>query len=153
VEITNELDKQSVDYEVSTHRPAFTAQEVAQEEHVSGRNVAKCVVVHADGRDYLCVLPACCMIDFGALRSVLGVTEARLADESHMAELFEGCEPGAEPPFGSLYGLPTIMDDRLEQDRFILFQGGRHDRAIRMDMASYLRIEDPRVASFSYRLQ
>jgi Ala-tRNA(Pro) deacylase len=69
-----------------------------------------------------------------------------------MAELFADCEIGAEPPFGSFYGLPTIMDDRLENDEFIVFQSGTHDRAIRMDMASYLRIETPRIGSFSYHL-
>lgn len=153
MEICEVLDKEAAQYKVSSHRPAYTAQQVAQEEHVRGRNVAKCVVVNADGRDYLCVLPACCMIDFGALRSVLGVTEVHLANEAHVGELFEDCEVGAEPPFGSFYGLPTIMDDRLELDEYIVFQGGRHDRAIRMDMASYLRIEKPRVFSFSYHVR
>lgn len=152
MEITDKLDEEEVPYKVSTHRPAFTAQEVAQEEHVRGMNVAKCVVVTADGRDYLCVLSACCMIDFDALKSALAASEVHLASEAHVAELFEDCEVGAEPPFGSFYGLPTLMDDRMEREDFIMFQGGRHDRAIQMDMQTYLRIERPRVFSFSSRL-
>ncbi|HPD46545.1 MAG TPA: YbaK/EbsC family protein [Anaerohalosphaeraceae bacterium] len=152
MEVIDVLDREAVHYETSTHRPVYTAQEVAQEEHVSGRNVAKCVVVNADGRDYVCVLPACCKIDLEALRSVLEADHVELVDEARMAELFEDCEVGAEPPFGSFYGLPTIMDDRLEQSDFIVFQGGRHDRAIRMDMPSYLRIERPRIFSFSYHI-
>lgn len=153
MEITEMLDREAVAYKELTHRPAYTAQEVAQEEHVSGMNVAKCVVVNADGIEYLCVLPACCRIDFDALRSVLGASEAHLANEERVAELFEDCEVGAEPPFGSFYGLPTIMDDRLEQDAYIVFQGGRHDRAIRMEMPSYMEIERPRVFSFSYHVR
>lgn len=145
------LDRFSADYKVSEHRPAFSAQRMAHEEHVHGMNVAKPVVVKADGQDYMCVLPACCRINFEALKSVLGVEQVELADEAHLSELFADCQLGAEPPFGSFYGLPTIMDDRLEDDEYIVFQGGTHDRAIRMGMAEYKRIESPRIFSFSYR--
>ena len=145
------LDRFSADYKVSEHHPAFSAQRMAHEAHVHGMNVAKPVVVTADGQDYMCVLPACCRINFEALKSVLGVEQVDLADEAHFSELFADCQLGAEPPFGSFYGLPTIMDDRLEDDEYIVFQGGTHDRAIRMGMAEYKRIESPRIFSFSYR--
>jgi len=147
--ITEFLDREAVGYEVTTHRPAYTAQEVAQEEHVSGRNMAKCVVLAADGQDVLVVVPACCMLDFEAVRGILGASEIRMADEERISELFPDCQIGAEPPFGSLYGLATILDERLGREAYIVFQGGRHDRAIRMDMESYLRIESPMIASFS----
>jgi len=152
MQVVELLDRFSADYKVSQHRPAFSAQRLAHEEHVHGMNVAKPVVVTADGRDYVCVLPACCRIDFDALRTVLGADHVELADEDHVAELFADCELGAEPPFGSFYGLPTIMDQRLERDDYIVFQGGAHDRGIRMNLAEYKRIECPRVYSFSYRI-
>ena len=146
------LDSRKCNYQVSEHHSAFTAQKMAQEEHVHGMNVAKPVLVRVDQDYYLCVLPACCMIDFDALRNVLGADVVRLADEVEMSRWFEDCEVGAEPPFGSFYGMETLMDDRLEQDDYIIFQGGKHDKAIRMDLAEYMRVEQPRVFSFSYHV-
>ena len=146
------LDRASARYEVSEHHPAFTAQRVAQAEHVHGMNVAKPVVVSADGRYYMCVLPACCRIDLEVLRSLLGADEIELTNEYEMARLFPDCDVGAEPPFGSFYGLQTIMDEKLEDDDYILFQSGSHDKAIKMEMVEYRRIETPHVLNFCYHI-
>ena len=153
MEITEVLDKASAKYEVSEHRAAFTAQHVAAEEHIHGMNVAKPVIVIGDGKNYLCVLPACCKIDFDALKSALGIQHVELADEMHMSRLFPDCQVGAEPPFGSFYGLPTIMDTNLEKDEYIVFQNGTHEKAIKLNMADYKRIEKPRMLSFSYHVR
>jgi Ala-tRNA(Pro) deacylase len=119
------LDSKGVHYEMTQHRPTFTAQQMAAEEHVPGIEVAKPVVVRVDGTFYLCVLPACCKINFDALRRALKAKEVVLADEDEMATLFEDCTLGAEPPFGHLYGLETLMDGSLEDDPFIVFKPER----------------------------
>ena len=152
MKVTKMLDNEHVQYKVCLHTPAYTAQQMAQKEHVSGDNVAKPVIVNADGQDYMCVLPACCLIDFDALKSILQAQSIVLIDESRLKTIFPDCQIGAEPPFGSFYGMPTIMDDRLEKDEFIVFQSRSHEKAIRMDMDSYLKIEQPRIASFSYHV-
>ena len=144
------LDSLSAKYEVMQHRPTFTAQQMAAEEHVPGRNVAKPVAIKADGEYYLCVLPACYKVDLDALKGQLGAGKIELADESEMAKLFGDCELGAEPPFGGLYGLLTLVDKTLEADEYIVFQGGTHDSAVKMEMAEYKRIANPRILSFSY---
>jgi Ala-tRNA(Pro) deacylase len=144
------LDSKSVRYEVLKHRPAFTAQQLAAEEHIPGIQVAKPVLVKADGKYYLCVLPACCKIVFSALEQYIRVAEVRLADESEMAEVFGGCELGAEPPFGHLYGIETLMEASLEKDEFIAFQAETHEHAVRMRLADYKKLACPRIVSFSY---
>ena len=144
------LDEKSADYEVTQHRPTFTAQQMAAEEHVPGMYVAKPVVVRADSKYYLCVLPACCKIDMDALKAQLGAGRVELAEESEMAELFPDCELGAEPPVLRLYGLETIIDQSLEEDEDIVFQAGTHEEAVKMDMAEYRRLAEPRVLRFAY---
>ncbi|MBW8034310.1 MAG: YbaK/EbsC family protein [Planctomycetes bacterium] len=146
------LDSCGSDYELKHHRAVFTAQEMAQEEHIRGMNVIKPVIVRADGRFYMCVVPACCKINFDSLKSVLEAEEITLADETDMDRIFTGCQIGAEPPFGSFFGLPTIMDDRLEQDDLIIFPAGTHQDAIEMKLQDYMRIESPRVYSFTYHI-
>jgi Ala-tRNA(Pro) deacylase len=73
-----------------------------------------------------------------------------LADEEETRSLFPDCEEGAEPPFGALYGIRTIVDKALEDDDHIVFQAGTHDKAIRMNMDDYLSLAQPEIADFAY---
>lgn len=150
MKVIDYLEKSAAKYELSQHRPTFSAQQMAAEEHVPGMQVAKPVVVKADGEYIMCVLPACCKVDLDVLKRQLGTERVELADEGEMAKLFPDCALGAEPPFGSMYGLTTLLDDTLEVDEEIVFQGGTHQQAIRMAMSEYKRLVNPRVVSFSY---
>jgi Ala-tRNA(Pro) deacylase len=147
--LTDALNNASARYELRHHTSAFTAQKIAQEEHVPGMMVAKPVVIIADGVTYMCVLPASRKIDFAPLRSLLSAEHVELVHEEQLKKLFPDCELGAQPPFGSFYGMPTIVDSSLENDDFIIFQSGTHKDAVKMSMADYVRIEQPHVYSFS----
>ena len=147
------LEKSSAHYEELEHRPTFTSQHMAAEEHVPGLCVAKPVLVKADEKFYLCVLPGCYKIDLDELRGQLGASNVSLADESEIAKVFADCELGAEPPFGELYGIDTIMDESLEDDEFVVFQGGSHEKAIKMTIEEYLMLAKPVVLNFSYPMR
>ena len=146
------LDKSAVNYEITEHPPAFTAQQMAAAEHEPGKYVAKPVIVKADGKYIMCVLSACYKIDLAALKSQLGAKSVELAQEKEIGTIFDDCELGAEPPFGNLYDLPTVMDKALEKDDHIKFQGGTHEKAIRMSMDDYRKLVEPKVLEFSYHM-
>jgi Ala-tRNA(Pro) deacylase len=146
------LDKSAVKYEVTEHPPTFSAQTMAAAEHEPGKYVAKPVVVKADGKYVMCVLSAPHKIDLKALKSQLGAKSVQLAEEEEMGKIFGDCELGAEPPFGNLYDLPTVMDKQLEKDDHIMFQAGTHEKAIRMSMDDYRKLVKPRVLEFSYHV-
>ncbi|MHC4425412.1 MAG: aminoacyl-tRNA deacylase [Planctomycetota bacterium] len=146
------LDKSAVRYEVSEHPPAFTAQQMAAAEHEPGKYVAKPVIIKADGRYMMCVLSACYKIDLGALKGQLGAESVELAEEKEIGKIFDDCELGAEPPFGNLYDLPTVMDKAIEKDDHITFQAGTHEKAIRMSMDDYQKLVEPKVLEFSYHV-
>ncbi len=144
------LKSKGVKYKVTKHEPAFTAQGMAAAEHEPGKYVAKPVIVKADDEYVMCVLPASYKIDLDALKSQLGAKSVALAREKDMGKIFDDCELGAEPPFGNLYDLPTIMDKSLEQDDHIVFQGGTYEEAIRMNMDDYLKLATPKILEFGY---
>ncbi|GAG49237.1 unnamed protein product [marine sediment metagenome] len=75
--------------------------------------------------------------------------EVRLASEPEMAELFPDCELGAEPPVGSLFGMKTIMDTRLEDDSFLIMQAGSHTESIRLRREDWQCVCEPLVASIA----
>jgi Ala-tRNA(Pro) deacylase len=146
------LDKSKVKYKATKHEPAFTAQQMAAVIHESGKYVAKPVIVKADGQYLMCVLPACYKIDLKALKNQLKARKVELAEEKEIGKIFDDCELGAEPPFGNLYDMSTIIDKALEKDEHITFQGGTHEKAIRMSMEDYRKLIEPKVLEFSYHV-
>lgn len=148
--ITDELDHEHVDYRVRHHRPRFTAQEVAAEEHVSGHRMAKVVVVKADERLAFIVLPASQRVDLDAVRQSLGCHTCRLASEQEIAEHFHDCEVGAIPPLRHWRDVPILADQRLMQpDAMIIFQAGTHEDAIEIRCDDWKRIAQPREGGFA----
>ena len=150
--IVEYLKKVGVKHEVFQHRSAFTAQQMAAEQHIPGIKVAKPVIVKADNKYYMCVLPACCKIDLDNLKKQLGAKKLELADEKEMTKLFPDCSLGAEPPFGNLYDMTTVMDKMLEPDDEIVFQAGTHEQAVRLSMADYRKLVNPSILTFCYHL-
>jgi len=145
------LREQGVPFSTHHHpRPAYSAQDVAACEHMPGRLVAKVVVVFADGKMTMLVLPASHRIDLGRAAVALGAHSVYLAGERELALSFPDCEIGAMPPFGNLYGIPTYVDRLLAEDETILFQAGTHTDTISMPYADYARLARPRVVEFAY---
>jgi Ala-tRNA(Pro) deacylase len=128
--------------ELLPHKEVFTAQEVAHSSHLSGRKLAK-VVVLRDGEAYLmAVLPANEHVDVEEMRRVTKKKGLELANEEEMRRLFPDCELGAMPPFGHLYGLTMYLDPCLKAED-IWFQAGNHHEVVRMPFETYARLAKP----------
>lgn len=146
------LREQGVPFQTQHHPIAFTAQEVAASEHVPGRMVVKVVMVVADGKPVMLALRATDRVDLSRVRSLLGVSEARLAEEREFGTLFPDCELGAMPPFGNLYGVPVYVDTALAEDETIIFQAGTHTDTMSLKYADFARLVRPAVADFAERI-
>ena len=143
------LLEHGVKFKKHEHLPAYTAQEIAAEEHVSGNRVAKTVIVRAGGEYVMCVLPASFKLDFDKVADILGAGEVTLADETELAELFPDVEVGAEPPFGIFYDMPTLVDTHLAKQDEILFGAQTHRQAISMRFEDYNELAKPTVADIA----
>jgi Ala-tRNA(Pro) deacylase len=143
------LNTEGVAYTIDEHPPRYTAQELAQVEHVSGRLIAKAVMTLADGHPVMVVVPGVAKVDLGAVRKALGAQEVRLAVEEEFGHLFPDCEIGAMPPFGNLYGVPVLVDAALAGDPVIFFNAGSHRRTATMTYADYARLVHPAVGAFA----
>jgi Ala-tRNA(Pro) deacylase len=147
--IKDYLLQKGANYSHKTHALAFTSQEVAEAEHVSGKEFAKTVILIADGRLIMCVLPADHIVDFEILKKQLGCMRLSLASEKEFIENFPSCEPGAMPPFGKLFQMPIYCDSALAKHGEIEFNAGTHADTIRMTYADFAKLEKPMVLRFS----
>ncbi len=143
------LDREQIRYTVISHSPAFTAQEIAAASHISGRELAKTVVVRADGELMLAVLPASYRIDLETMNDHLGAARVEIAHESDFHHRFPGCETGAMPPFGNLYGLPVYVARELTEDEYIAFNAGSHTDLVQMRYEDFDRLVRPRILDFA----
>ena len=139
-----------VSFEVLKHDQAYTMQEAAAALHVSGRQVAKVVIVKADGGMAMLVIPAPDRVNLDHVRAALGTKKVRLAKENEFASLFPDCAPGAMPPFGNLYDVPVYVDQALADQEHIIFRVGTHRHTMRIAYAAFERLAQPTVANFAY---
>lgn len=144
-QLRNYLDSQQVKYVSIRHSKAYTAQEAAASAHISGREMAKTVIVRLGEQLAMCVLPANEKIDLDALKKASGAKMAALADEHEFAQLFPDCEIGAMPPFGNLYKMPVYVWKDLAEDEEIAFNAGSHTELFRMAYKDFARLVNPTV--------
>ena len=142
------LDESHVKYVTIRHSPAFTSQEIAATAHVPGKELAKTVMVKIDGQMALAVLPASYRVDFAQMRQVTGAADIELATEQEFASRFPGCEVGAMPPFGNLYGMETFVSDVLTEDEEIAFNAGSHSELVRLSFTDFRRLVRPKILHF-----
>jgi Ala-tRNA(Pro) deacylase len=144
------LRQNEVSFQIQHHPIAYTAQEVAASEHVSGKLLAKTVMVVADGQLVMLALPAPYRVETEKARTALGATEVRLAHEDEFASTFADCEVGAMPPFGNLYGVPVYVDRALAEDETIVFRAGTHTDTMSLNYADFERLAQPTVAEVAH---
>jgi len=145
------VDDHAVKYVSIRHSPAFTAQEIAASAHVPGGELAKTVIVEVDGQMAMAVLPASYQIDFRRLQELAGGQRVELAGEDRFRDRFPGCEVGAMPPFGNLWGMRVFATESLAEDDEIAFNAGSHTELIRMSYLDFEKLVRPTIGVFSTR--
>lgn len=147
--IQDYLHSHDISYELVAHPQAFAAQEVARRLAVPDRQFAKAIVLHADGRLVMAVLPASRRLNFHKLKDALEVKHLEMAPETELAGLCPDCDLGAFPPFGNLYGMDVWVDRRLAESAEIVFNAGSHTEAVRMKYSDYLKLTKAQIGSFA----
>ncbi len=143
------LDGHHVKYVVISHSVAYTAQGIAALTHISGKELAKTVVVKLDGSLAMAVLPSSSQVDLSRLKSVTKATNVALAPEQEFKDKFPDCQTGAMPPFGNLYDMPVFADESLTRDKEITFNSGTHLELVRMAWNDFQRLVKPQMARFA----
>jgi len=144
-ELKRVLDEAKVPYEIFNHPLAYTAQEVAARQHFPGSEMAKVVMLEADDRLVMGVISGNRKVSLDVARVSLGASKLRLASEEEFIGRFAGCEIGAMPPFGNLFGLKVYVDPELERDEHIYFNAGTHVHTVRMRYKDFAALVKPEV--------
>lgn len=143
------LEQEKIHYEVLKHPEAFTAQEVAHAVHKTGKVLAKTVVIDADGKHVMVVVPANHKVKLDAVKKLLGSKEVRLSPEENLYGLFPDCDLGAMPPIGSLYNMKVLVSSALSENPEIIFNACTHTDCVKMAFSDFQRLVVPTLAEVS----
>ena len=142
------LNARGVAFEVLRHEPVYTSEEAAEIRGTPLASGAKALVCKADGRFVMFVIPADRKLASREVRRARRWRKLRFADRDEVKGL-TGLEPGSIPPFGSLFGLPTLCDERLGENETINFNAGDHGISVSMRFEDYVRVESPELDTFA----
>ena len=145
------LQQRQIPFEVLPHGWTGDAAHLAHSVHVPGSAVAKTVLLRVNHgfRDVVAVLPASLRINANQASKLLGGAEIKFGGEADIADHCPDCERGVLPPFGSQYGMRTMVDESLAEQEAIVFEGNTHNEAIRVKWQDYCRVENPLVGRFA----
>jgi Ala-tRNA(Pro) deacylase len=143
------LREHQVPFLLQHHAQAFSAQKIAESEHIPGKQVAKTVIVLADDQLIALVLPASYQVYLNKVQAILGAREIRLAHESEFANAFPDCEVGTMPPFGNLYGILVYVDKSLTEEETMVFPVGTYTDTMSLKSSDFERLVQPKVIEFA----
>jgi len=118
--VENLLKEHGIAFQVLRHEPVYPGEEVASVRGTPLASGAKALVCKSGDRFVMFVVPADRRFDSHAVRGAKGWRELRFAAREEVLEL-TGLAPGSIPPFGSLFGLHTLCDERLGDNEVINF--------------------------------
>lgn len=144
-ELKKYLDEHNISFSTISHPTAYTASQVAQAAHISGKHMAKVVMVKLDGQLAIIVLPAPAHVDFNTLQNIAHAKKVELAREYEFNSKFPHCDVGAMPPFGELYGMDVYLANSLARQDWIAFNAGTHADLLKMSAKDYLQLAHPTV--------
>ena len=142
------LKQHEVAFQVLRHEPVYTSEEAARVRGTPLASGAKAHICKGEDRFVMFVVPADRKLDSRAVRRVKGWRKLRFATREEVLEL-TGLAPGSIPPFGSLFGLPTLCDERLGENDVINFNAGDHSISVSMRYADYVLVEKPELGKFA----
>lgn len=143
--VTDLLRAAAIPHTTLHHEAVFTSAEAAAIRGTTLHSGAKALIVKAGEEFLMLVLPADLPLDSRASRQALGCKQLRFATKEEVLTM-TGLTPGSIPPFGSLFQLRTVCDDRLAENESINFNAGSHTDSVQLSYADYIRVEAPRLA-------
>jgi Ala-tRNA(Pro) deacylase len=130
------------------HEPVLTSEDAARVRDTDINQGAKALVMYGDKKPMMVVLSGSTKADMKAIKTLCKIRDLRMATPDEVTSL-TGLPIGAIPPFGSLFGVPTIVEDSLRNNEEIVFNAGLHTKSIKMRYEDWERIEKPTKGNFA----
>lgn len=151
--LTRALDEAHIPFEVLPHSRSESALGEAVALAMPPDCVAKTVVVKTPTGNVRAVVSASDRVDFRELATHLGLArgDLRLATEGELVADYPSFEIGAVPPLGGERPEPVVVEQRLTESEWVVFDAGTHAESVKVATAALLEATGAPVARFRAR--
>ena len=147
------LDQEGAHYRVIEHEAEGRTDLIAQ---IRGNRIEqsiKSIVVQvrlSKKENIYCLanVPGHCRVDLGAIKNHFNADSIGMA-QREKAQALTGCVIGAIPPFSFTDQLQLLADPLIQENEEVVFNAGRLDRSIFMNLEDYIRIARPQLVSIA----
>lgn len=145
-DVINYLSSNATTFRVLTHPPAYSLADLARIHNLGKRNVVKSELYKADHRLAMAIFPSDRRVDISLLVDALHAREIARVEAWEQEHLFSGCDIGAAPPLGNLYGILVVADPLFELGGPIVFRLCNYSTSLSMDWRDYKNLVSPLLA-------
>lgn len=138
--LIDHLKHTGVVFDLLPHPHTESALAEAKALGVDAADVAKTIVLSTPDGFVRAVLPATRRLDLPKVRDRLGTNDVRLATEEVLAGAYPEFELGAVPPLAEDSGDRVLVDERLVDAGWIVFEAGTHEESLRLQTTDLLRL-------------
>lgn len=142
------LAENKIQYEVIEHEPVLTSEDAARVRKTPLKQGAKALVMFADRKPIMIVVPANLKIDMKKFKKDYTIRDLRMAT-SEEVEKVTSVKVGAVPPFGNIFEIPLYVDKKMSENNKITFNAGEHTKSISMSYKDFERIAKPILGDYS----
>jgi Ala-tRNA(Pro) deacylase len=144
------LETHHLKYETIAHSETQTSLATVNWINCDAAQLAKIIVCEIDNyRTSLFLLPAAEVMDLKELKKNINAKKINILPETKLEEIFNDCEIGAQPTYGSLYNLPTFLPEHSDKNKDIYFNAGTHTDVLRVPYSEFDDVEQPYITNFS----
>ena len=145
------LDKEGVSFQRFEHEAVRTSEEasaIRPDFDISQGTKSLIVRVKKGGEKYfaMVVVPGDKKFYTKKVREVLGAKDIRFATEEEVSEVTDGVQVGGVPPFGNMFDIQTVVDERVFENEEIIFNAGDKRVSLSMKSEDYKSVVEPTIA-------
>ena len=133
------LAENDVAYDILPHPHTNSSMNTARSAHISGKNLAKSVILEDDNGYLMAVIPATEHVQFRKVNHALD-RHMGMATESELKALFSDCELGAIPALAQAYSIDSIVDDKLADCSDVYIEAGDHEELVHIKGSSFRKL-------------
>ena len=144
------LKKHTIPYTYMEHEPGSSSEEmVGIRKKYSLSEGAKALIVQIDSGFIQVVVPGDKKFSNKKLKRVTKTKNIRFANEAQLSEVTNGVLPGAVPPFGNLFKLTVYADQKIFNNKNLVFNCGERTTSIAMKPEDYEKVVRPIVVDIT----
>lgn len=141
------LEHQGAKVKKVAHKKVYTTLDLAATLKEKLNKIGKTLLVKADGKDYMVLVPGHYYVDLNKIKKALKVKKAALADEAYIKKILD-MVPGALHPFSGISKVELLLDKALLKAEEAVIRAGSFTESLRMKVKDLHKMENATLGDF-----